>query len=211
MSNMLTKRERRHALVGPAKRWEMKRDFQIQFLKARGLAPEHYFLDIGCGTLRGGIPIIKYLQDHHYVGIDVRAEVLVESQKELHEEGLEEKKPTLLLVTDASQLMLDQRFDYMWAFSVLFHLSDDLLDQNLSFVSKHLSDDGSFYANVNIGENNEGSWQGFPVVWRTIGFYRQQCSKYGLNVTDLGPLKDHGHISSVKRQDNQTMLRISKG
>ena len=34
-----TKEERRHALVGPANLWKMKRDFQIQFLRDMGLKP----------------------------------------------------------------------------------------------------------------------------------------------------------------------------
>ena len=73
---MQSKEERRHALVGPAHLWEMKRDFQIQFLKAMGMKPEHYLFDIGCGTLRGGIPLISYLHSGHYFGAEVRAEAL---------------------------------------------------------------------------------------------------------------------------------------
>ena len=84
--------EKRHSLVGPPYLWKMKRDFQIQFLKTMGLKPEHYLLDIGCGTLRGGIPLIKYLQDGHYFGVEVRKEVLDEGRKELREASLEEKK-----------------------------------------------------------------------------------------------------------------------
>ena len=61
-----TSKERRHAMVGPAKLWKMKRDFQIKFLKKSGLLPKHYLLDIGCGTLRGGIPFIEYLDEKKY-------------------------------------------------------------------------------------------------------------------------------------------------
>ena len=210
-SIMSAKKERRHAIVGPTTLWKMKRDFQIQFLKTMDLAPAHYFLDIGCGTLRGGIPIIKYLQDRHYYGVEVRKEALDEGRKELQEAGLEEKNPTLLQSTDLSQLTLDQQFDYVWAFSVLFHLSDEILDQTLNFVGKHLSGEGVFFANVDIGEMNEGNWQTFPVVWRTLEFYSHECSKNGLVLTDLGPLKNHGHISNVESQDSQRMLRITKG
>jgi cyclopropane fatty-acyl-phospholipid synthase-like methyltransferase len=52
----------RHSLVGPGKLWEMKRAFQIHFLQSVGLTSDQYLLDLGCGTLRGGIPIIKYLE-----------------------------------------------------------------------------------------------------------------------------------------------------
>jgi len=208
---MLTRKERRHAMVGPAELWKMKRDFQIQFLKAMGLAPEHYFLDIGCGTLRGGIPVIAYLEAGHYYGVEVRAELLDESRKELREAGLEGKKPNLLQAADMSQLAIDQNFDYVWAFSVLIHMRDDILGRTLKFVGQHLSEEGAFYANVNIGERDEGNWQGFPIVWRTLEFYDRECARSGLAVTDLGALKDHGHVSKIESQDSQRMLRITKG
>ena len=58
----LSKKEQRHYLVGAAHLWEMKQKFQIEFLKENGLKPQDRFVDIGCGTLRGGIPLIKYLE-----------------------------------------------------------------------------------------------------------------------------------------------------
>jgi cyclopropane fatty-acyl-phospholipid synthase-like methyltransferase len=210
VNHLLTKEERRHALVGPPKLWKMKRDFQIRFLTDMALKPRHYLFEIGCGTLRGGIPLIQYLENDHYFGVEVRDEALDEGRKELREAGLEGKNPTLLLSPDISQLTVNRKFDYIWAFSVLFHLNDKILNDTLAFVSKHLSEEGVFYANVNIGEGNEGNWQGFPVVTRTLDFYSQACAMNGLVVSDLGPLKEHGHIANVESQDNQRMLKVDR-
>src|SRR5262245_53296883 len=207
---MQTKQERRHALVGPAHLWEMKRDFQIRFLKDMRLNPGQYLFDIGCGTLRGGIPLIDYLQDGHYFGVEVRAAVLEEGRKELREAGLEGKNPTLLLSPDISQLTVDRKFDYLWAFSVLIHMNDTILHDTVAFVSRHLSKDGAFYGNVKVGERNEGHWQGFPVVQRPFDFYREACATNGLAVADLGSLKELGHVANVEAQDSQRMLRITK-
>ena len=44
------------------------RRFQIAFLKERGLVPSSQLLEIGCGPLTGGIPIIEYLEPGNYVG-----------------------------------------------------------------------------------------------------------------------------------------------
>jgi cyclopropane fatty-acyl-phospholipid synthase-like methyltransferase len=206
----LTKKERRHQLVGPHYLWKMKRDFQISFLKSTGLLPHHYLLDLGCGTLRGGIPIISYLEAGHYYGIEVRPETLQEARKELHEAGLEDKNPDLILSSDFSSLTINQQFETIWAFSLLMHLSDQILDSMLSFSSKHLSPNGHLYANVNIANREEGSWQGFPVVSRSFDFYRQICARNKLSLTDLGQLKDLGHNSGHWRADTQHMLRISK-
>ena len=56
------KNEKRASLVGPPKLWQSKRDCQIKFLLEHGLKQDHYLLDLGCGVLRGGIPIINYLE-----------------------------------------------------------------------------------------------------------------------------------------------------
>ncbi len=206
-----TNAERRHALVGPADLWKMKRDFQIRFLKDKNLQPEHYLLDIGCGTLRGGVPIIDWLEDGHYFGVEARAKALDEGRKELREAGLDGKNPTLSLSPDISQLTIDRTFDYVWAFSVLIHMTDEVLTDTLAFVTKHLSEQGVFYANVNIGNaRREGNWCGFPVVSRSLEFYNHACAMHGAVVSDLGPLKSLGHISNVISQDTQRMLSITQ-
>lgn len=202
--------ERRHALVGPAEHWELKRDFQIAFLRERGLQPQHRLLDIGCGTLRGGIPLIDYLEAGHYCGVEARAEVLEEGRSELREAGLAAKAPVLICSEDITQASVDLSFDFAWAFSVLIHMSDDISGNTLDFVAAHLAQAGVFYANVNIGDRAEGSWQGFPVVWRSLAFYEEACSARGLQLEDIGSLLELGHHAGIESQDQQRMLAIKK-
>ena len=205
-----TKEERRHALVGPPDLWKMKRDFQIRFLIDMGLNPDHFLFEIGCGTLRGGLPIIQYLDVAHYFGVEVREGALEEGKKELREAGLIYKKPALILSSDISQLDVDRKFDYMWAFSVLIHMDDRVLSKTLNFVSKNLSKQGVFYANVNIGDSKDGAWQGFPVVTREFEFYKKACVANSLEISELGPLKKFGHITNITSQDNQMMIKINR-
>jgi SAM-dependent methyltransferase len=203
--------QKRHALVGRPHVWRMKREFQIEFLKSVGLRPEHYLLDIGCGTLRGGIPIIKYLHPRHYYGTEVRAVVLAEARKELHEAGLESKEPRLILSTDVSSLDLERHFDFVWAYSVLIHLSDEILNDILRLAQGHLMQDGSFFANVNIGDRKDGHWhQGFPLVWRSLEFYAERAADAGLQVTDMGTIGTLGFRSGVADHDEKHMLRFSR-
>ena len=198
----------RHVLVGPAHLWRMKREFQIDFVRGRGLLPHHRFLDLGCGTLRGGIPVIAYLDPGHYHGIDVRPEALDEAHKELAEARLEHKRPVLLLGGDLDATDLGVRFDVVWAFSVLFHMDDAILAAALRFVRRHLADGGVFYANVNPAARPPGQWREFPVMSHEIAFYEEQAALAGLSVRDLGPLRDLGHVSGVDEQDAQHMLEF---
>lgn len=208
MRSMLTDTERRHRLVGPPHVWKMKRDFQIRFLKSRDLRPEHYLLDIGCGSLRGGIPLIEYLGKGHYVGVERQKDVLDEGRRELRKAELTWKEPLLLTSAEFSAERLAVRFDFVWAFSVLIHLTDALLNETLDIVSNSLTEHGVFYANVNVGDRPEGNWRGFPVVWRSMDFYRETCFRHGLLAADLGALSDLGHVSGDPDQDRQRMLKI---
>lgn len=205
--------ERRHSAVGAPRLWKIQRDFQIQFLRQVGLKPQHYLLDLGCGTLRGGIPIIAYLQKRHYCGVEVRPEVLEEARKELEESNLLHKEPTLIAVADIGPLNLEKKFDYIWALSVLTHMTDEILRDAISLVRRHLKDDGCFYATVNIGNAPERSWHGgFPSLSRSLEFYEEACSRSGLRVKDLGPLTDLGHpLPKIGQQlAKQRMLKIWK-
>ena len=202
----------RHELVGPPELWRQKRQFQIDFLRTTGgLRPEHYFCDVGSGTLRGGIPVIDYLDASHYYGLEVRPEVVEQARRELAENHLEHKQPSLLCVeADLSGLELGRKFDRIWAFSVLIHMTDDILSRCLSFVGRHLAPGGLFFANVNLAKAPDRTWGGFPVVSRELDFYQRAAANHGLKVRPLGTLRELGHVTGYANQDAQVMLEWSR-
>lgn len=201
----------RHSLVGRTDLWQMKRAFQIDFLRAQGLQPGDRVLDIGCGSLRGGAALIAYLEPGHYCGIDVRENVLAEARRELRREKLAAKRPRLVQIGDMATLDLQQRFDVLWAFSVLFHLADPILDACLGMAARHLELEGRFFANVIVGVGVPGEWQGFPVVPRTLETYRELALQHGLQMRVLGSLAEVGHHTGDASQDTQTMAVFHKG
>jgi cyclopropane fatty-acyl-phospholipid synthase-like methyltransferase len=200
---------RRADLVGKPERWETQRRFQFEFLTSHGLRPEHRLLDIGCGTLRGGIPLIEYLDTGHYAGIEARAAVLKEGRKELADSGLEYKSPLLIHAADPADIQLDAPIDFAWAFMALIHMPDEIVDAYLALVSRSLTEGGQFYGNVKFGDHPEGSWQGFPVVSRPREFYERLATSHGLLVRDLGTLESLGHrVGSIG--DQYVMLRFTR-
>ncbi len=200
----------RSKLAGPPDLWEMKRAFQIHFLKQVGLLPHHRLLDLGCGPLRGGTPLIEYLEAGMYTGVDVRREALEEGRRELTKSGLSTRQPALVHCKRLRELNLEQKFDHVWAFAVLIHLEDRILDDAIAAVSRHLAPDGVFHASVNVGSHPDGEWQGFPVVYRSAAFYSSTFERHCLEVADIGCLRDYGHEHPrlpADQQKNQRMLR----
>ena len=202
------RRRRRHRLVGPPGLWELKRGFQIEFLTRAGLQPSHVLVDIGCGTLRGGIPLIRYLDPGKYYGIESRQEALAEGEKELREEGLDDKRPALICSDDMATLELPVRFDYAWAYSVLFHMSEPAIEACFRFLERQMRSGGCFYANVNIGTHRTGHWKEFPVIWRTMDAYRDLAARHGMSVEDIGSTGELGHVSGKASHDLQRMLKF---
>jgi hypothetical protein len=204
-----TRQERRHSLSGPVGHpgiWKLKRDYQIWFLKQRRLLPHHYLLELGCGTLRGGLPIIDFLLEGHYYGIDARPIALEEARKELAESNLEDKRPTLILAGDLSSVNLDRTFDFLWAFSVLPHLEDEILRGAFRCAKRHLGVNGQFLATAGIGSRRQGRWMEFPDLVRPLELYAREAAGEGLNVQDLGVLSSLGHPANVVNSHHHMLL-----
>jgi len=209
----VTPAQRRHGRVGPSSLWKMKRAFQIGFLKEHGLQPGHRVLDIGCGTLRGGIPLIGFLEPGNYTGIDVRDEVIREGLKEVVTARLTERNPRVETVPDLSAADLGCDYHVIWSFQVLIHMSDQILDGAVRFIARHLAPGGQGFVTVKVGPPRERSWREFPTVTRPLAFYVERFGAAGLTVSDLGPLTALGHTRpdrTVEEQSDQRMLAIER-
>ncbi len=185
--------------------FEEHRRFQIAFLKQQGLTPRHRLLEIGCGPLTAGIPIIDYLEPGNYVGVDVRSAVLDLSWNEVGKAKLSTKNPRLICSSSfASAELGDQRFDFILSFSVLYHLSDNILASYFDAVSKRLEPRGVCFANVNI-LSESSRWLEFPFVKRTIENYSELAASRGLETTSFGELGNIGFRLSGEERYNQML------
>jgi cyclopropane fatty-acyl-phospholipid synthase-like methyltransferase len=185
------------------------RRFQIALLKEQGLIPSHNILEIGCGPLTGGIPIIEYLEPGNYVGVDVRSSVLDLSWKEVGKAGLSQKNPRLICSSSFGSSELSGRtFDFILSFSVLYHLSDEILDTYFDMVRNRLKLNGVCFANVNIFDQSS-EWLEFPFLKRTKERYQENAIKHGLRMHDLGELSDLGfRLSGQERRNRMLSFRI---
>jgi SAM-dependent methyltransferase len=129
--------------------WEEIGRLQIDFLRAQGLRPTDALLDVGCGSLRGGVHFIRYLEPGRYYGIDKDAELIRAGvQIELPRAGLAERLDAdHLIVTDTFDASrFGVAFDVAWAQSLFTHLPAPEIRRCLEQTSSCVRAAGRFYA-----------------------------------------------------------------
>ena len=93
----------------------------MYFLQKMGLQPSSRLLDIGCGPLRAGVHLMRYLDCGNYFGIDYNTSFIQAARQIVENEGLAVKAPALSIIDNFDFASLGRDFDFMIAFSVLNH------------------------------------------------------------------------------------------
>ncbi|MBU1129951.1 class I SAM-dependent methyltransferase, partial [Patescibacteria group bacterium] len=135
--------------------WEKIGKLQFNFLIRQGLQPKDYLLDIGCGSLRGGIHFINYLEPKHYYGIDLLQNLLDAGKNEINKNNLNNKKAVLKQMEFFEFKILKQKFDFAIAQSLFTHLPLNDIIHCLINVEKVLIKKGKFYATFFENKKNK--------------------------------------------------------
>lgn len=109
-------------------KWEEIGKLQFDFLCSQGLKPEHVFLDVACGSLRGGVYFIPYLNAGNYLGIEKEEQLLQAGLlEEVGEELALEKKPEFVISSAFAFEHFSKEADFALAQSLFSHLTEDLI------------------------------------------------------------------------------------
>lgn len=126
--------------------WDELGQLQLDFLVASGLKPSHKLLDIGCGSLRGGVCYIKYLDEGNYFGLDINSSLIEAGKIEVEEAGLSHKKPNLIVDDEFLCSRFGTKFDFMVSISLFTHLSFNIIVRCLNRARESLSPHGIYYS-----------------------------------------------------------------
>lgn len=199
---------RRHALedcMGFRGQWEEHRRFQLAFLEKQGLRPAHSLLEIGCGPLTGGVPIIDFLEPGKYVGVDIRSSALDLAWGEVAAARLSSRNPRLIYSSSFGSTELgDEKFDFVLSFSVLYHLSDEILRGYFAAVAHRLRPDGRCFAQINTTVN-DSTWLQFPFLRRTAAEYAAAAAQADLDSKSLGTIDGLGFGLSGEERRNEML------
>jgi len=129
--------------------WEEMGQLQFQFLVDHGLKPTHRLLALGCGSLRGGLRFIPYVNPGNYWGID-NNEALIEAgwNTELSQANLQNRQPRsqLVCLKDFEFISLKNTFDFVLAQSVFTHLNFNRIRRCLTRLAPVMVPGGKFFA-----------------------------------------------------------------
>jgi SAM-dependent methyltransferase len=145
--NKAVKSGRHREIIGGL--WDEIGILQYQFLIDHGLQPRHTCLDIGCGSLRGGMHLIRYLEAGNYIGVDINQSLLDAGYEiELKKAGLQHKilRKNLFCTAAFEFDCLERRFDFALAQSLFTHLTFNQIRRCLDRLAPVMSIGGHFFA-----------------------------------------------------------------
>lgn len=127
--------------------WERIGALQFHYLVDAGLRPEHVLLDLACGSLRGGVHFIPYLDPGNYLGFDKSFDlVALGVAEELGVERFRERRPEFVLNGRFDLSEFTKRPDFVLAQSLFTHLTPIDTTRALAAVATIATPETRFYA-----------------------------------------------------------------
>lgn len=158
------------AIMGP---------WQVDLLTGLGLRPTATLLDLGCGTLRGGLHFIRFLDVGRYVGVDPHVELLALGDALVTRAGLQWKLPSLFTLEEHDAR--DARYEWALTQSVLNHLDADGTVATVDRVARALAPGGRWVSTVRLDRTVERVEAGAPHGRRPAEFWRSRTNPDWLN------------------------------
>lgn len=170
--------------------WERIGKLQFDYLVARGLRPHHVLLDFACGSLRGGLHFIPYLDPGHYLGFDKSMELVIMGvARELGIERFDQRKPRFVVNGRFDLSEFTERPDFVIAQSIFTHLNPTDSVRALAGIAAIASPATQLYATYFRRDHavpNPDSSHSRLVFWYTPDEMRAFGEPSGWRFEDLG-------------------------
>lgn len=182
------------------------------FLKNQGLKPEHKILDIGCGGGRLGNNLISYLNKENYYGLDKEIKMINYFNNSLND-NLKSKNPNILL-QDLNLNFGDIKFDFIYAYSVLTHITKEEYANLLNELKSYIKPSTKIYFTFLIGkkyfkgDKHEMRKNEYDGIWYSIDDVINIGTKQGYNVSFIGD--DNKNWENVERKLYDNSISVSK-
>jgi SAM-dependent methyltransferase len=127
-------------------RWSEEGAWIFDFLRREGLAPSHYVLEVGCGSLAAAARLLPFMEQSHYWGFEKNAELFVAGvQIELPRAGVDPRRGHFVVNDDVDLSSVPHLFDFAIASAQVRRLSLNSIAQAFASVIRQLAPGGRFY------------------------------------------------------------------
>jgi hypothetical protein len=143
--------------------WEEIGKLQFEFLLRQGLQPSDCLLDVACGSLRGGVHFINYLEPGNYLGIEKQPSlVALGVEKELGRAVFKRKRPEFVISGDFEFRRFSKKPKYAIAQSLLTHLTPADIQTCLRNLREFVKDGHVFFATFFEGDSSNNPRESHP-------------------------------------------------
>jgi len=125
---------------------------QLRLLQMNGLTPSHRVLEIGCGCLIAGKPLLGFLDSGRYVGVEPNLWLLDAALTDPEIRRLVNEKHPLFLFNEDFDASAAGRFDYLISHSILSHAAEWQLPQFMAGVAACLNADGVAIVSIRFSD-----------------------------------------------------------
>jgi len=175
--------------VGDPLTWLERGEMVRELLRSEGLRKEHRVLEIGCGNLSSGVPLIRYLDKGGYTGLEPNGWLVEAAIQDLKlGDLLRDKDPSFSWRGDfdvTAEYEVAGMFDFAVAHSVLSHAAAWQLPQMLTNVRRALRVGGKFLCSLRLGtrDTNATEWVYPGNSFFTEATIGAQANQHGFDVT----------------------------
>ncbi|HTP97932.1 MAG TPA: class I SAM-dependent methyltransferase [Casimicrobiaceae bacterium] len=128
---------------------------QLEILKRLGCWPQHDVLEIGCGALIAGYPIMQYLAPGGYCGIEPNTHLFFASLDVLRGDGaLARSEARFAAAPNFRSGDGAEAFDFILSHSIASHTSDAQLTDMLAAIAEQLRPGGAAAISLRLAEGN---------------------------------------------------------
>jgi cyclopropane fatty-acyl-phospholipid synthase-like methyltransferase len=177
-NNWINKVKDYKAFVGNKDHYDMIGQIVFNFLLEEGLKPDNNILDIGCGSLRVGQHLIKYLQELNYHCIEPNTWLLedfLNNNKVDKQFGYDNN-------SDFTLTVFNTKYDFILANSVFIHACKSQIEKCFSQINDVLSKKGKFIFNyiAHANDNESKEWTYPSHIYYSHSYIESLLEKHNL-------------------------------
>ena len=158
--------------------WHEIGKLQADFMRQAGLAPHHVLLDIACGSLRGGVHLIPYLDAGNYLGLEREARLIeLGIERELGQELYTQKQPEFVISSTFEFEKFSKRPDFVFAHSLFTNACERDILTCLTKLRAFVKPQTRFFATFFIGVQTHAV--GETHAFHGFTYTREQTERFG--------------------------------